>query len=36
MKVPCDCVIIDGTALVNEASLTGESVPVLKTRFDEK
>jgi cation-transporting ATPase 13A1 len=28
--VPCDAVVIAGTAVINEASLTGESVPQLK------
>ena len=30
MKLPCDAILFDGEALLNEASLTGESVPVAK------
>lgn len=32
--IPCDCLILQGNAVVNEASLTGESVPQLKDEID--
>ncbi|CAL8281134.1 unnamed protein product [Lota lota] len=31
MIMPCDAVLVSGTSIVNESTLTGESVPVTKT-----
>lgn len=35
MKAPCDLIVIKGECLVNEAVLTGESVPVSKSKLQE-
>jgi Cd2+/Zn2+-exporting ATPase len=34
-RIPLDGIIIKGTSSVNQASITGESVPVMKTEGDE-
>lgn len=30
MNIPADCVIIEGSCIINEGMLTGESVPIQK------
>ena len=29
--VPCDCILINGSSIINESMLTGESIPIVKT-----
>jgi cation-transporting ATPase 13A2 len=30
MKIPCDTILLSGEVLLNEVSLTGESIPIPK------
>ena len=31
--LPCDCILVDGSVIVNESMLTGESTPVIKVKM---
>ena len=33
LLLPCDFVLLSGSAIINEAILTGESIPVIKTNL---
>ena len=36
LTVPCDCILLTGDVLVNECSLTGESIPITKTPIRDR
>lgn len=33
-NIPCDCFVLKGASLINESTITGESMPVVKTTGD--
>ena len=33
MAMPCDCVLLTGSVIINEAMLTGESTPIIKSHL---
>jgi len=33
IKMPCDAIMLEGMAVMNEAMLTGESIPVIKNEL---
>ena len=33
LAMPCDCILINGTVIVNESMLTGESTPIIKSQI---
>ena len=35
MSLPCDCILLSGSVVINEAMLTGESTPLIKNRLPE-
>lgn len=35
-EIPCDCIVMKGDIYVNEASLTGEDIPIAKFAASSK
>ncbi len=35
LRLPCDCLMISGTVIVDESTLTGESDPVFKAHVEK-
>ena len=35
LSLPCDAILIDGSVIINESMLTGESTPVIKVRMPD-
>ena len=33
LAMPCDCILLNGTVIINEAMLTGESTPIIKSNI---
>ena len=33
MAIPCDCILLSGSVIINEAMLTGESTPIIKSHL---
>ena len=33
MVIPCDCILLSGSVIINEAMLTGESTPIIKSHL---
>ena len=36
LEIPADMILLEGTCVINETMLTGESTPVIKTSINKK